>query len=549
MEEDEDTEEITAADEAPTTTEEAPHDASPTTPIEADDAATEQDDAATEEETEEPSSLPPVVVLTLEEQIAATLSSSADTTFGRGSRGSYQNARENIRDTKARSQRRLGRSALEKKNAREKIAKMEAKLAEERKRVEDDLEDKITETQRKLDEEVQSIISSLQAEIDLETDREAQILSLIASLTTSIDTKAAEISSEETITADMKIVRAKVKPGSIASQIDTVLEQKTKVTAIEKALVQDLRDCVAEMETIKVQAKSRATSMVDALQGFVTPVAKDNTDSYSWSDIERMEEVLDVAVEDALEGEKNVMAVRDRINEALLNKSAVLGEPVPATLIEVAKMRKKEKSREAELQRQVREQQQENSGSSDTGSDIELVQPAPSFKDLENQSESELLGLLSKAAGGAALSGGKTAIYGLKTVLDTLTGNQVGEATNSALEKSSGIAKGISGISTSVRETSKKGVPTDVSLAKDRIGDIIQSEGVKDTLKSTGETLGALGNVAGEFAGNLKGTESSKQAGRSAKETGKNLMSVLNAAAVLGMKQVDKIKEKASRPN
>lgn len=462
------------------------------------------------------------------------LSTSADETFGNKNRVSYQTAREHIRDSKFRSQRRLDRSALEEKHALEKIAQMQKKFEEEKNRINMELSDKAVHAQKLLDEEVSLITASIQKEIEHELRRESEILSLMGKIQSAIDTKKSEIVSEEAITTEMMTVRTKVKEGAIASQIDHVLEQKVKVAAIEEKLVHDLTDCMVELESFLKETKQRAVSMGSTLQRFKGADAQ-YAKSYSWNDIEVMEGVLETAVEDAVNCEKTMNVVRKWVNDAALDKSAVLGEPVPSTLTEVDRKRKTKRAHELELKNKL------NMLEGTTSTSVESVHTMKTVQDLEKSSETEVLGVLAKATGEAILSGSKMAMFGVKSILDSSLASEVGEKTSVALQKSSGVTKGVSDLS---KKATEKGIPKEGSNAVESLKELIQSEIMKDTLKSTGETLGAVGDVAGEIAGNVKDTESTKKAGNAAVDTGKSLMNAFSAAAVLGKKQVEKMKEK-----
>jgi hypothetical protein len=250
-----------------------------------------------------------------------------------------------------------------------------------------------------------------------------------------------------------------------------------------------------------------------------------------------MEKVLDSAVDEVEMCRKTVRVVRDWVNEAALDKSAVLGEEVPATLKEVDDQRKAERARELEHRNRLMQLQS-------------TAEEVNHFKDLDESSESEVIGAFAKAAGEAAFAGGKMAVFGLKSILDSSLTSEVGEKTSEAFKKSSGVTKGISDLSKKVRATAtEKNVLEDKSEAVEDLMEIIQSEIMKDTLKSTGETLGAMGQVAGEIAGNVKDTDSSRKAGKAAMETGKSLMDAFSAAAVLAKKEVvkgvEKVKGKA----
>jgi len=461
--------------------------------------------------------------LTLEEELTAALSSTSRNIFGHKSSGVYINVRETLRDTKARSQRRISRTDYEKEKASEKIARLEAKIKAEKLQIRTELNEKIEEAQAKIEQEMQSLTASLEFEIKMEARRQSEISGLLSTLTYAKYTLLTEIASEEAITAEMQTVRSKLKPGTIASQLQTILERKIKVTSIDRQLVDDLTACVMELESIYKESQNRASKMENTLRNFVLPDVKTGVIA-EWSSIEAMEQMLEEAAEDAYVCQAKISSICDQINGALVAKNTVLGLDVPASLTKVAqKLRGKQNV--AAL----------------TGTEATAIAPVVGLSDLQNSPDEEVLSVLSKSASTAALSGGKTVIYGLKSILDSVTDNQVAAATSSAIEKSSGIAKGLTNISLAAQGKTGGGVANTI----DNIKDLAQGEEVKSTFRSTVETLGALGQAGKAIANGIWDTESTMQSTQAAKEAGQSLWTAANAVAVLGSKQVAKLKERA----
>jgi len=479
----------------------------------------------------------PRINLSLEEEIISALSKTADLAFGRQSRGDYRSVREILRDSKSRSQRRLSRSMLEKDKASEKIDKLEAKFEQEKRNILEELNKKIVVSQTKVEEEVQSIISSLESEIKMEKDRQDVIRELISTIQFSIVAKESDIESEEAITVEMQTVRSKVKPGPIASQLDTALRQKIKVTTIERELVHDLMSCKIEMQSILEESQERIVKIEETIDRFYCPdiVKINNIAQFQWTDIDDMENILEEIAENSKGYQKSIMDVKNRINEAQNQKQFTLGSTTTQSYPSESKQQQQQQSRN-----------QESSSNE---------KPIVGLTDLQNASDKEVLSVLSESATSVALSGGKTFVFGLKTLLDSMTGNQVTEATSSAFEKSTGIAKGISEITTAAvarttTTTDKSSSLPSVSITTDmeqksgnnaaieNFKELVQGEEMKSTLKSTGETFGALGKAGKAFASTLSGTENSKITSKAAKETGKSLLSAFNAVAVLGANQV-----------
>lgn len=394
--------------------------------------------------------------------------------------------------------------------------------------MEDELNYKITETQNKIDEEVLSISISLRSILDMKKDRHAEILVLISNLLSSVSTKEAEIDAEELITREMVTVRKKVKQGTIASQLDSVIEQKQKVTAIERAIVSDLNECVQELQVILEESKGRAKILEETVNRFVSPDVRTDV-PYEWSDIEEMESVLEGAAEDVTVYEKKVVAIRDRINEALLKKTLVLGETVPGSLAKLAE--KKRIKQEARIRQDEFEKELED--------EVAII----SLRDLQNVPDEQVKKMLSESACIATKAGGRTILFGLKSILDTLTGEQVAQAASSAIVKTEAIGKGFGGISSAAR----KPLPTERSAAIQRITDFIYGDEIQDTLKTAGEAFGAFGEAGRVFAESMGTYDSTKQSNKAARETGKSVVNALNAATALGSRQVGLLKDKVDK--
>jgi len=382
------------------------------------------------------------------------------------------------------------------------------------------------EAQTKIDEEMERVTASLKLEMQMEAERQSEISGLMSTINSAIESILADIYSDEAITAEMQTVRSKLKPGAIASQLETILERKIKVTDIERQLVDEMTACVVQMEITFQESQNRAKKMENTLSEFVLPDVK-KVVPCEWSSIEAMEQVLEEAAEDAFVCQAKIISIRDQINGALVAKNTILGGDVPASLTKVT---------------QKLVEKKDVAGLTGTEATAAVsIAPVVGLSDLKNSPDEEVLSVLSKSAATAALSGGKTVIYGLKSILDSVTDNQVAAATSSAIEKSSGITKGLTNISSAAQGKKRGGVTNTI----DNIKDLAKGEEVKSTLKSTGETLGALGQAGKIMVSGIGDRESSKQSTQAAKEAGQSLWTAINAVAALGSKQVAKLKEQA----
>jgi hypothetical protein len=235
-------------------------------------------------------------------------------------------------------------------------------------------------------EEISDIIKS---KIDLEAQRQAEILGLVDTLRKTIETEQAEIVSEDHITSEMMQVRSKLKAGSIRSQLDDLLDQKKGVTRIDRALVDDLSSCLNEMESILEDSKKRAALMQSKLNGLAAPDTKKDT-PFDWTDFEELDRIWNKATEDITASKQLAQRLRDRVEGAVFNKSAILGEDL---------------------------HHHRNAG--DTIAHRSRLTRATI--DLKGKDERELIGVLAKTAGSALLGGSKAALFGMKTLVDSVT--------------------------------------------------------------------------------------------------------------------------------
>jgi len=425
--------------------------------------------------------------ISLEEELVTKLVTTADQHFGKKKRNAYRTTLENIRDSKARSQRQLERSALDKKYAEEKLAKMMAKYQAKKKQIETELEVKTIEAQKIVDEEAQSIMNNLQTKIDSEIMRESQVRSLMDFIQTAITNKESELEAEEVITGDMIKVRAKVKKGSIANQIDDVLEKKARVAAMDRKLVQDLQDLIAELKEMLERTKYRAVSLGSALarieqQQAVAGNTRSNDDDELM--MKQMEQIFTVALEETETWEKTLLVVRDWVHDMVWGKSQVLNEALPSSMKAVGYKKRADRANEEEIKKQLKHL--------DRGSTA-----------IATNDDDEIVGALGEAAGKFALAGGKTAMFGIKTLIDSV-------------------------IEQEVQEKEPIAPPTTTTNAMENLKGMIQSQLLKETKIADKEVS--------------KDQPSSRQGGNASGEKERSIMSGWNAAAVLQkMKKKNKI--------
>jgi hypothetical protein len=254
------------------------------------------------------------------------------------------------------------------------------------------------------------MVELLVSEIELEATREEQIVQLMNALQESIAAKEYDIANEKKITNEMADVRSKLKPGIVAQTLDHLVEQKRKVGAIEQELVNDLFECLLELQIILEDARARAATIDAVLNRMVRPETQAST-PYEWRDIEAMEMVLERAAEDVIASEKRIRKLGQQIEDALVKRSVVLGDDLPPSLAKAAQRTAARKFRN------------------------KLKLDVEGFSDLKGKDEEELLRMLAKSVSCATLASSQVAIYGLKAVLEAMTDQPVKEVTNKLLDE------------------------------------------------------------------------------------------------------------------
>jgi len=461
----------------------------------------------TEEETTPPP-VEPEPEPTAEEQTSLRLSSTSKGALGMGSQASLQTARLTIKSSKEKTQRRLEKAAFEKEKAAKKIAQLKADMDAATKKVEIELQAQMVESQEKIDEEIARISSLLEVEIESEKKRESQVADLIKSLRDDVSMKEKEISSEEAITVDMEDVKSKLKKGTILSSLETLLEQKNSVTAIERKILSDLVQCVDDMEIVRSDSKALQVRLEETRQNIVKPSASSDV-QYEWSDLETMEDTLEQAAisRDASKAKLNI--IKNDFNNLLIERAAVLGEePPPSIRTTTQKARTYENTDQPIKSRNEKTREK-------LGVLLNEIQPAKTLDKMSEKGEKELLTTAATLFGQAAIKGGKTALFGVKALLESAKAKDVAGAAKETLETT------VSDVTKTTKKVQSAGGILD---EKDAIG---------QTAKAALDGVGKTGKA---FVSNVGTSNSAKEAAEAARDTSKDLISALSAVAAFGVK-------------
>jgi len=420
--------------------------------------------------------------VTIEERVLASVASTAASTLGGTFGRSYTASREALKISKDRAMARMERSAYAKEKAEQKIAAIRSKMEKEIENVEMNLRAKIDEAQLKLDEDVARICSLLQEAIFSERAREVRIRELVEMLKFAIADKVAEISREEGIFAQMTEVRSSHRPGKIATQLDALLDQKRSLLDIENQLLVDMSECLTEMISVLDDCRVRSSKFDEVLNRITRqkPIAAQAGEmTYQWLDIEEMENVLHRAATTATLSDKKIRGLQKHMDENMVMKKVLTGEDVLESI---------EKGGESDFF--------ERTITTKTKAALqplmyEITGNKMKYDELRDMDDSEVLGVLAKSLGHAALSSSKAAVFGIKAVID--------------------------------------------NVSKQSTADAAGEHGGRSNVASERDTSTVAGIVD---------SEASKKSGDALKDASKNILSAAGAIAALGAKNMQRIRDR-----
>jgi hypothetical protein len=214
-----------------------------------------------------------------------------------------------------------------------------------------------------------------------------------------------------------------------------------------------------------------------------------------------MEQVLGQAAVNVAAAEKRIRQLSQRIDDALVNRAVVLGEDVPPGLAKTAQRAAARSIKKAS-----------------SSPEIDFGLGSGDFLELKTKDERELLAMFAKSVGSAAFDSSRAAVYGLKAILDTVTGQPAVDAANQ--------------IAFEVRKDSADESKKSSALveSKDPVGQ------VADTVKSTASVLGSVGKAGTTIVKGIGESDSAHVAGEALMDTTKDLFTSLETAAALGVK-------------
>ena len=151
--------------------------------------------------------------------------------------------------------------------------------------------------------------SSLEKEVEIHKVRQIDAQKMIDDVKATIASKEKGITDAASIIKEMQVARAKIKPGSVSSQIESAIAEKEKTQGLEQRSIQSLSPCIKELESIINKSKSKASKIQNMIERFNRPDSQ--------IDIDAMGVALDEATKDNIKQENAVVAVQCLIDNAL----------------------------------------------------------------------------------------------------------------------------------------------------------------------------------------------------------------------------------------
>ena len=149
---------------------------------------------------------------------------------------------------------------------------------------------------------------------------------------------------------------------------------------------------------------------------------------------------------------------------------------------------------------------------------------------LADKDEDEILRIVGIALKEGALESSKFAVFGLKSLLEVITSEQVSQATSSSLN-STGSALQL--VTQSLSQLNAINDPMKIK----------ESESLKQTLESSREAISSIGDTSRIIIDALVSSESGSIASDAVKNAGEKFTAAINASVSLARRNVDKLQE------
>ncbi|EGB09908.1 hypothetical protein AURANDRAFT_62941 [Aureococcus anophagefferens] len=174
-------------------------------------------------------------------------------------------------------------------------------------------------------EELAALRFQLEREVAAEEDRSRSAGALKAQLEAAKRTKADNCAREEQLLVQLQDVAQRTEEAAVAASLAAAIETKAGLVAIELLLIDDVAECVAAVAKEESEIDKRIAAMRTTLASLPAADDADALRLYSWSQVEALQEELRLGALAIAETEASVAALRQRINDALDQRDAVIG--------------------------------------------------------------------------------------------------------------------------------------------------------------------------------------------------------------------------------
>ena len=174
-------------------------------------------------------------------------------------------------------------------------------------------------------EELAALRFQLEREVAAEEDRSRSAGALKAQLEAAKQTKADNCAREEQLLVQLQDVAQRTEEAAVAASLAAAIETKAGLVAIELLLIDDVAECVAAVAKEESEIDKRIAAMRTTLASLPAADDADALRLYSWSQVEALQEELRLGALAIAETEASVAALRQRINDALDQRDAVIG--------------------------------------------------------------------------------------------------------------------------------------------------------------------------------------------------------------------------------
>lgn len=179
-------------------------------------------------------------------------------------------------------------------------------------------------------EELEALRGQLDREMDRELERERNVVGLVEELESAALQKKERIETEKMLLVQLQDVAQRTSEEVIKNSVKSAVETKANLVAIEMILVDDIEECLEQVEVELSEIKRRMEAMQTTRDSLPSLDDREALRLFSWSQISQLEDELRRSAVAIAETDAKVASLRERIKDALTQRSSALGnDPLP----------------------------------------------------------------------------------------------------------------------------------------------------------------------------------------------------------------------------